>query len=115
VHFFLKQRVGKGIWQNLFEFPCIESERPLAFDELVRRSTAEDWFPAMAADAPPTLRLRIENRKHVLSHRILYASFYSIMVKQLPAAPSGMVRITRGEMENYPIHRLMQGFWEEED
>jgi A/G-specific adenine glycosylase len=33
-YLYIKQRQGKGIWQNLFEFPLIESETILSFDEI---------------------------------------------------------------------------------
>jgi A/G-specific adenine glycosylase len=112
-YLFIKQRVGKGIWQNLFEFPVIESERPLELEERVRQASSA-WFPGIAEGTLPALRLRIENRKHVLSHRILYATFYELIFSRLPAVTEDLVRISRKEMKDYPLHRLMQQYWEEE-
>jgi A/G-specific adenine glycosylase len=104
-HLLIRQRTGKGIWQHLFEFPAIESEKPLTFDEIIRRATSEEWFPA--ADANNVLRPKIENRKHVLSHRILYATFYELTLNHVSAA-NGVIRIARREIDHYPVHRLMQ-------
>ena len=104
-HLYIKQRQGKGIWQNLFEFPLIESEKVLSFDEIAQTFFSKKWLPdELACD----FRLIIENRKHVLSHRILYANFYELKLKQLPDAPHELIRIARTEMDHYPVHRLMQ-------
>ncbi|MDR1683338.1 MAG: A/G-specific adenine glycosylase, partial [Candidatus Symbiothrix sp.] len=42
---FLNQRKGKRIWQNLFEFPLIESETPLDFVQLSQTEQFREWFP----------------------------------------------------------------------
>ena len=108
-HLYIKQRQGKGIWQNLFEFPLIESENVLSFDEISRVFFLKKWLPDYQ---DCDFRLIIENRKHVLSHRILYANFYELTLNQLPDAPKELIRIARTEMENYPVHRLMQIYFE---
>jgi A/G-specific adenine glycosylase len=108
-HLYIKQRSEKGIWQNLFEFPVIESETPLTFDALIQTTALREWVP----DEPASdFHIRIEKRKHVLSHRVLYATFYECTLKQLPEPPEGLLRIARTETENYPVHRLMQFYLE---
>ncbi|MDR2804967.1 MAG: A/G-specific adenine glycosylase, partial [Dysgonamonadaceae bacterium] len=102
---FLKQRRGQGIWQNLFEFPGIESETPLTFEEIVRTNSLNEWIPNKLTAG---FRLKIENRKHVLSHRILFASFYELKLDRLPDSPEQCIKINRTEIDNYPVHRLMQ-------
>jgi A/G-specific adenine glycosylase len=57
--------------------------------------------------------LIIENRKHVLSHRILYASFYEVAwEKELDSNPN-FLKIRKEEISQYPVHRLMQYYIEE--
>ncbi|MDR2804873.1 MAG: A/G-specific adenine glycosylase [Dysgonamonadaceae bacterium] len=108
---YIKQRRGQGIWQNLFEFPVIESETPLAFEEIVRTGSLNEWIPN---EPSADFRLKIENRKHVLSHRILYASFYELKLNQLPEPPERLLKINRMEIDTYPIHRLMQLYFKED-
>jgi A/G-specific adenine glycosylase len=107
-HLLLRQRTGPGIWQHLFEFPALESDTPLPFDAVVRRAAAEAWFPS--PEATTALRLKIENRKHVLSHRILYATFYELTMHRLPEATGDVIRIARRTIDAYPVHRLMQSY-----
>ncbi|MDR0540690.1 MAG: A/G-specific adenine glycosylase [Dysgonamonadaceae bacterium] len=108
-YLYLKQRRDKGIWQNMFEFPVIESEKPLTFDEIIRNASFSEWFAGETAD---DFRLKIENRKHVLSHRILYATFYELILNRLSDPPEGFIRIARAQTDNYPVHRLMQFYLE---
>ena len=146
---FLKKREGKGIWQNLYEFPSVESEIPLEFEALVKHKDFQQLFPVSTVIArasarsnpeplpqkppltPPkegncgvdcsaplavtspalTFKLLIKNQKHVLTHRILYADFYEVSVEN----ESGLdkyKKIKQNEIGEYPIHRLMQRFFE---
>jgi len=108
-HLYLKQRQGRGIWQNLFEFPLIESKNALSFEEIIQAFSSKKWFPDnLTCD----FRLKTENRKHVLSHRILYANFYELKLKHLPDAPKELIRIAHTTMDDYPVHRLMQFYLE---
>ncbi|MDR0866239.1 MAG: A/G-specific adenine glycosylase [Candidatus Symbiothrix sp.] len=106
---YINRRSEKGIWQNLFEFPLIESEEPLDFEQLSRTAQFREWFQGENTD----FKLIIENRKHVLSHRVLYASFYEVALEKLPETPDKFTKIKSGEIDNYPVHRLMQYYLEE--
>jgi A/G-specific adenine glycosylase len=103
-HLYIRKRQEKGIWQNLFEFPVIESDAPLSFDEILRMAPLQAWLPD---ETGGDFRVRMENRKHVLSHRVLFATFYELTVKRLPDPPEGLVRIACPEIDDYPLHRLM--------
>jgi A/G-specific adenine glycosylase len=107
---YLKKREGKGIWQNLYEFPGIESEVPLEFEDLVKTQKFREIFPS---ENIAGFRLKIKNRKHVLTHRILYASFYEIYLDNAPESLSKYRKIKQNEMDEYPIHRLMQIYLEQ--
>jgi A/G-specific adenine glycosylase len=106
---YINRRSEKGIWQNLFEFPLIESEVPLDFEQLSRTTQFREWFREENTD----FKLIIENRKHVLSHRILYARFYEVSLERLPKGMDKFAKIKRGEIDKYPVHRLMQYYVEE--
>jgi A/G-specific adenine glycosylase len=106
---YLKKREGKGIWQNLYEFPGFESETPLTFDDLVKNKKFEEIFPP---DNLSDFRLVMENRKHVLTHRILYADFYEIFMKKEPESLLKFKKIKQKDLDEYPIHRLMQIYLE---
>jgi A/G-specific adenine glycosylase len=108
-HIYLKKRKEKGIWQNLYEFPLIESETSLEWEDLV----ATDDFKALFPSVEPVLfRLVVKNQKHVLSHRILYACFYEITLEKAPESFAGFIAVPPETVDEYPIHRLMQIYLE---
>ncbi len=68
----LQQREGKGIWQNLWEFPLIESDRKLSPDEVGKKIRSLMGLNAIE-------RLSLYNEKkivHKLSHQHLHTWFW---------------------------------------
>jgi A/G-specific adenine glycosylase len=120
----LKKREGKGIWQNLYEFPSVESEIPLEFEDLMKHKDFQAFFPneiskdsqmSSPIDNTAVFSLVIKNYKHVLTHRILYADFYDVWVKNKREMEKlkKFTKIKKDEIGDYPIHRLMERFFEE--
>ena len=108
-HIFIRKREEKGIWQNLYEFPLIESETPLEWEELIATEDFKTLFPSVE---PLHFRLVLKNQKHVLTHRILYASFYEVTVEKAPESFSKFTAISPEAIDEYPIHRLMEIYLE---
>jgi A/G-specific adenine glycosylase len=106
-YLYLKQRKGQGIWQNLFEFPLIESETSLSFEEISQNSLFKKWFPAKNNHH---FKLIVENKKHILSHRILYVHFYTIEIDNEEGLKD-FVKVHPKELGDYPVHRLMQYYF----
>ena len=111
-HIYLKKRKEKGIWQNLYEFPLIESETPLEWEELIGTDDFKSLFPFAE---PLHFRLVLKNQKHVLSHRILYACFYEVTMEEAPHSFDAFVAILPDAIDEYPIHRLMQIYLEKRE
>jgi A/G-specific adenine glycosylase len=107
---YLNKREDKGIWQNLFEFPVIESEQALEWKELMQNDLLAGAVPS---ENIASFQLIMNNRKHVLSHRILYATFVEVFLNKETPALDKFIRINANEIENYPVHRLMQHYIED--
>lgn len=101
----LSQRKAKDIWQNLYEFPLIETDEPLDFAVLQQNEHFCRLFDGV--QEMKTLRM-IKAPKHVLSHRIIYAGFYEIEVSNLSAGMSGYLKVPDAEVGNYAVSRLIQ-------
>jgi A/G-specific adenine glycosylase len=108
-YIYLNKREGKGIWQNLYEFPLIESEFPLEFEDLVKHKYFQKLFPT---ENLLQFERVIENKKHVLTHRILYANFYEVTLGKESDILMKYSKIEQSEIEEYPTHRLMQIYLE---
>lgn len=71
----LEKREGKGIWQNLYQFPLIESEKPISINNLKTRLNINEKD------------ITLYNNKsiiHKLSHQHLYTKFWIIKTEELP-------------------------------
>jgi A/G-specific adenine glycosylase len=108
---YICKRDRKDIWHNLYEFPMIETERPMSFVELQQEKSFRKLFPDIHAS---TFRLQIANKKHVLTHRILWANFYEVTLESLPNSFSNFIRVMESALETYAVHRLMQSYFEKE-
>lgn len=93
----LNQRTGKGIWQNLYEFPMLESNR----SENKRNAILVDTF------------------NHQLSHQRIEAKLW--IVNNLPSQlrqNKGIFEVALKDIGNvYPIHQLMNKMikaWQEQ-
>lgn len=95
---FLEQRKGKGIWQNLYQFPLVETKAKVSAEELQK---------VIATDLPAfniqTLQEPIpEYKVHKLSHQHLIAKFWL-----LPLTKKIKGGISLEEAENLPLPVLM--------
>ena len=113
IHFgdytYIYKRKEKGIWQNLFEFPVIESENAFELEQLIEDKPLSELI---SPENISSLEIIIKKRKHVLSHRILYATFIEVFLNNEPDIPPEFIQIKENDLEEYPVHRLMQHYIE---
>ncbi|WP_282162000.1 A/G-specific adenine glycosylase [Ulvibacterium marinum] len=97
----LNQRRGKGIWQNLWEFPLLESENQLNEKE-VRKELKE------MESGDDSFRLLLYNESlivHKLSHQHLYTRFW--IIESNVELENG---ISLEDLESYPVPVLISDF-----
>lgn len=99
----LQQRKGKGIWQNLYQFPLIESDKKLSIQLLKKHSD----FQKLIADFSDVNLFNKEEIIHKLSHQHLYTRFWVVQTKRLTdnAIPISKVK-------DYPVPVLISNFIE---
>ena len=69
----MKERGPNDIWQGLYEFMLVESKTPLSFNEVLKQAKGISKKNITAEFGSP---------KHVLSHQILHAQFYTVEVEK---------------------------------
>jgi len=75
----LEQRVGSGIWQNLYQFPLIETEKPSTYNNIKSKIENLDVLEDMNFD------VHLYNDTdiiHKLSHQHLYTKFWIVSVDE---------------------------------
>ena len=101
----LEQRKGKGIWQNLYQFPLIETSGNLSFEA----------FKALVETHPllknSVFKLSLYNEEaivHKLSHQHLYTKFW--IVNMDGSLEKG---ISTEKIHQYPVPILIGNFMEQ--
>lgn len=100
----LEQRQGKGIWQNLYQFPLIESEKALTHKQLHMELESLDVLKGKTFD------LSLYNKDeivHKLSHQHLYTQFWIVDVD---TNINGAIPVS--EVEGFPVPILIGNFIE---
>jgi A/G-specific adenine glycosylase len=101
----IEQRQGKGIWQNLYQFPLIESNKSLSLKALKN----EESFQAMDIMQVNKIHLFEDNEViHKLSHQHLHTKFWVIETNTI-----GVKSVPLGSLKDYPVPRLIENFLEE--
>jgi len=98
----LEKRTSKGIWQNLYQFPLIESHKSLSSEEFHLLNTEDSVLNNLKFDYS---LYNIEDKVHKLSHQHLYTKFWIIETKELPKNS-----IAIKEIKKYPVPVLISSF-----
>ncbi|RHJ92412.1 A/G-specific adenine glycosylase [Parabacteroides bouchesdurhonensis] len=105
----LHRREEKDIWTGLYEFPLIETDRAMDFTELQQTK----GFRRLFNDAGKLdISIGMENIKHVLSHQIIYATFYKIEIERETDALRNFSILSCEELEKYAVPRLIHIYLE---
>lgn len=108
---FIKKRSENDIWKNLYEFPLIETEKKVSLEMLLK---TEEFSILFSGASLSDIQVLSESVKHVLTHRIIYASFYKIKIDSLQhhLFLNDFNKIQFPELSIYPVSRLIDSFLE---
>ncbi|WP_298893121.1 A/G-specific adenine glycosylase [uncultured Psychroserpens sp.] len=97
-----EKRTSKGIWQNLYQFPLVETKSALTSEVFESNPGIKSLFNGSKF----TYSLYNTNELvHKLSHQHLYTKFWIIEVKKLPKKG-----ISISELKTYPTSILISNF-----
>lgn len=101
----LNQRRGKGIWQNLYEFPLLESDRELEEKEVLLHESLNDLLPKGSIQIK---RFKKPTKVHKLSHQHIFSTFWMVDLDV-----NNSEAISWNDFENFPVPILIHNFVEE--
>lgn len=101
----LARREAKDIWQNLYEYPLIETGQETEL-EVLQQTRA--YRELMQGAGEIRLCRSFTMPRHVLSHRIIYARFYEIEVERFSPAMQRFLQVKEEDMEQYAVSRLTE-------
>jgi A/G-specific adenine glycosylase len=106
---FLQKRTRKDIWQNLYEFPLIESVKLFSSSELFEN---EDFKTLLSGISEVNIFKKSNPMKHVLSHRVIYAQFITIEINELNEKFDKLAKTPINQIDKFAVSRLMELFLE---
>ena len=103
---YLRQRNNDGIWNNLFEFPLVESDTEVSAQDLLQHPKTKELLNKLPNELVPMF-----SAKHQLTHQTLYAVFWRVSGKQIkPLANKGYVQVSLNDIHNFAVPRLLERF-----
>jgi A/G-specific adenine glycosylase len=102
----IQKRTAKGIWQNLYEFPLIETETVESFDNIVERIENE-FFVNESVDS--VMEYNENSIIHKLSHQHLHIKFWKVNIKG--TVQDGVNAI---DLRTFPFPIVIHNFIEKE-
>lgn len=101
----LNQRTGKGIWQNLFEFQLVESEKTVSKKALLNTAFFQENLKDKSFEL---VKFNDDEKIHKLSHQHLFCTFWVVILKE--KLPDG---VEWKLIDNFPVPILIHNFVEE--
>ncbi len=103
----LHQRKEKDIWRDLYQPPLIETSGIGTKAQVARSAEALlGYQPELEALAGPV--------RHVLSHQVIHARFWTVSVPKRSTIPEGWVLIGPKELKGHAVPRLIERFLEDQ-
>ncbi|MFD2725027.1 A/G-specific adenine glycosylase [Hyunsoonleella rubra] len=99
----LEKREGKGIWQNLYQFPLIETDKILKYDAFLELAKTHHLLKNKRFEL---LQYNDTPKVHKLSHQHLNTLFWIVKTDTVSNG------ISIGEIQNYPVPILIGKFIE---
>jgi A/G-specific adenine glycosylase len=105
----IRQRTGKDIWQDLFEFPLIESDKELDKKEILRQLAIKKWLSPKNYEVLSVSPLF----KQQLSHQLIAGQFIRLQLKQKIALPDNWEWVAKNKAGNYAFPRFIHQYLQE--
>jgi len=102
----MRKRTGNDIWKNLYDFPCIESEKSIETTNLLALCEKQNTFGGL----PYVVKQVSPEYIHQLSHRRLLAKFIKVEVDGIPVIRSSLVAVTKEKIADLPLPRLIDRY-----
>lgn len=103
--FLIEKRIKKDIWENLFQYPLIECDKPISTNELLQTFEWKELF----GNKKLVIHSVSENVVHKLSHQSLHTTFIHIeMDIDKLSSKYGYQVINYSEITEYPFPKLIE-------
>ena len=104
----MQKRTGKDVWQNLWEFPLIETEKALLSKGISHPLIGEKSEELNKKGIPAYM-----DSRHILTHQIIHARFFTMEAAPEPHAEDGNYRWQPDPLASgLPVSRMIEKYLE---
>jgi A/G-specific adenine glycosylase len=100
---YVQKRTEKDIWQNLYEFYLIETEEDTSPELVLKNTNLKKLIKEINV-----ISIKAE-KKHILSHQHIYATFYEIKIKT-PINSESLIKIKRSDLIQFGLPQLINKY-----
>ncbi|MFO7613930.1 MAG: A/G-specific adenine glycosylase [Bacteroidales bacterium] len=100
----IKKRLEKDIWRNLYDFPLIETGHVMNVGELTETPEWKALFMNTFFQVEPM----VQKVRHVLTHRVLHVQFFIIRSEDF--FMESCLKVSLDQVHNYPVPKLIENF-----
>ncbi len=109
---YIHRRENRDIWRNLYQFPLIETNKPVSSDDITGYKKWEQLFNGLS----PEIQNVSSDYTHILSHQKIKARFIRVEISKTNAYLTDHFKsVHKKELENYAVPRLIERFLENEN
>jgi A/G-specific adenine glycosylase len=105
----IEQRKAKDIWQDLYQFPLIETEAAVEIKKILQQAVRKKWLPKEDYEMQSVSPLF----KQQLSHQFIAGQFIRIKLKKQPKENNGWVWVTKSRIAKYAFPQFINQFLKE--
>lgn len=102
----LKKRVGKDIWKNLFEFPMIETSAATGIETLLSMPEVNQFISFDQS----VIEKEADWKIHLLTHQKINYRILTIRLLQENKMPSGFFRVNKKDIFNFAVPKLLETY-----
>ena len=107
-HTYIRKRTGNDIWKNLYEPVLIETDTDLTENPEVFVQKLQGVLKKQADVFLKPVRLGV---KHVLSHRVIHANFYELVLPEDFGDLEGYQKVAMEELHKFAVSNLVYRFF----
>ena len=105
---YLRKRKGNDIWKNLYDFPCIESEKSLSVEDVINSTD----FKTLIQNQAFQIKKVSQQYTHKLTHQTIVATFIEIKILHfLPLIQTNNILLAfENGLGTLPVPKLIDNY-----
>jgi A/G-specific adenine glycosylase len=105
----IHERLGKDIWQHLFEFNLIETGKHLKAEKIIDIAIEKK----ILKDKRYSIAGKPQIFKQLLSHQLITGQFIYIQLTNKPSVMENFILVSKETLKNYPFPKLINSYVKE--